>query len=319
MSSMSQERLVQLLEAAMMAYGKPMSLDKMLQLFDEDKQPSTAELKAALAVLEQQCADRGVELKEVASGYRYQSKQEYAEWISRLWEEKAPRYSRALLETLALVAYRQPVTRSEIEDVRGVSVSSHIVKTLLERDWIRVVGHRDVPGRPALYATTKEFLDYFNLKKLEDLPSLSEIRDLDNINVELDLEQTGDASDESQISTTVNQTSNENASDVERAIDSDGDSDTANKNVEVELERADPSVLEDTEEFEETVVSEEREVSQEIIAEYESSKATDAEILEDLEFEKAESNIGDQAFNDAIEPEELDEPSETSVTDESKI
>lgn len=191
MSSMNPEQLQNLLEAAIMVYGKPMSIDKLMQLFEEDKRPSTGEIREALSAINDSYADRGVELKEVASGFRFQAKQDYAEWITRLWEEKAPRYSRALLETLSLIAYRQPITRSEIEEVRGVAVSSHIIKTLLEREWVRVVGHRDVPGRPALYATTKDFLDYFNLKSLEDLPTLSEIRDLDKINAELDLEETG--------------------------------------------------------------------------------------------------------------------------------
>ncbi|PWK50820.1 SMC-Scp complex subunit ScpB [Pleionea mediterranea] len=194
MSSMTPEKLQNLIEAALMVYGKPMSIDKLMQLFEEEQRPSTSELREAISALNESYESRGVELKEVASGYRFQAKQEYASWIARLWEERAPRYSRALLETMALIAYRQPITRSEIEDVRGVSVSSHIVKTLLEREWVRVVGHRDVPGRPALYATTKDFLDYFNLKSLEELPTLSEIRDLDKINAELDFDesQSGD-------------------------------------------------------------------------------------------------------------------------------
>ena len=135
---------------------------------------------------------------EVGSGFRYQAKQENAEWISRLWEEKPPRYSRALLETLSLIAYRQPITRGEIEDIRGVSVSSNIMKTLMERDWVKVVGHRDVPGKPAMYASTKQFLDYFGLKSLSDLPTLAEIRDIDSINAELDLAEPGSEKDEAE-------------------------------------------------------------------------------------------------------------------------
>ncbi len=212
MSSMNPEQLQNLLEAAIMVYGKPMSIDKLMQLFEEDKRPSTGEIREALSAINDSYSDRGVELKEVASGFRFQAKQDYAEWISRLWEEKAPRYSRALLETLALIAYRQPITRSEIEEVRGVAVSSHIIKTLLEREWVRVVGHRDVPGRPALYATTKEFLDYFNLKSLEDLPTLSEIRDLDKINAELDLEEKGSEEQGSEEQSPEDNTSDEVAS-----------------------------------------------------------------------------------------------------------
>jgi len=217
---MTTEKLQNLLEAALMVYGKPMSVDKMMTLFEEDKRPSTAEVREALSAINDACENRGVELKEVASGFRFQAKQDYAEWIARLWEEKAPRYSRALLETLALIAYRQPITRSEIEDVRGVSVSSHIVKTLLEREWIRVVGYRDVPGRPALYATTREFLDYFNLKSLEELPTLAEIRDLDKINAELDLDDKqslGESDEASAANVSAEGENEESYSEVDRA------------------------------------------------------------------------------------------------------
>ena len=191
MTTITKEHLPRILEAALMASGQPLSIDQMLTLFFDDQQPSRDEIREALDEIATACERRGVELKQVSSGYRFQARQEYAEWISRLWEEKPPRYSRALLETLVLIAYRQPITRSEIEDVRGVSVSSHIVKTLLEREWVRVVGHRDVPGKPALYATTKQFLDYFNLKSLDELPTLQEIRDLDKINAELELDEPG--------------------------------------------------------------------------------------------------------------------------------
>ncbi len=161
-------------------------------LFAEGEEPEKDEIAAALQDLEADCRDRSVELKQVASGYRLQVKPEFATWISRLWEEKPKKYSRALLETLALIAYRQPTTRGDIEQVRGVAVSSEIIRTLMEREWVRVVGHRDVPGRPALYATTKQFLDYFNLKSLEELPPLDEIRDLDSLNVELDFRDSGE-------------------------------------------------------------------------------------------------------------------------------
>lgn len=170
-----------------MAGGQPLSIDRMLTLFLDNNQPSRDEIRAALAVLAEACENRGIELVEVGSGFRYQAKQDNAEWVARLWEEKPARYSRALLETLALIAYRQPITRGEIEDIRGVSVSTNIMKTLMERDWVKIVGHRDVPGKPAMYASTKQFLDYFSLKTLSDLPSLAEIRDIDSINAELDL------------------------------------------------------------------------------------------------------------------------------------
>lgn len=174
------------LEGAIFAAGQPMSIEQLGFLFDDADRPDAASMRALLEALVQDYAERGIELKEVASGFRFQVRQETGPWVSRLWEEKPARYSRALLETLALIAYRQPITRSEIEEIRGVSVSSHIVKTLLEREWIRVAGHRDVPGRPALFATTREFLDNFNLKSLAELPSLAEIRDLDKINEELE-------------------------------------------------------------------------------------------------------------------------------------
>ncbi|MCK4587631.1 MAG: SMC-Scp complex subunit ScpB [Gammaproteobacteria bacterium] len=193
--SLSPEKTKNIIEAALMAAGQPLSIDRLLTLFLDEQQPSRDEIRGAIKSLSEQCDNRGVELKEVNSGFRYQAKQDYAQWVARLWEEKPPRYSRALLETLSLIAYRQPITRGEIEDVRGVSVSTNIMKTLLERDWVKVVGHRDVPGKPAMYATTRQFLDYFNLKNLSDLPTLAEIRDIDSINAELDLVEPGSETD----------------------------------------------------------------------------------------------------------------------------
>jgi segregation and condensation protein B len=185
---MAEIGLVQILEGAILAAGKPLSLHNMGELFDEPERPDTAEIREALQQITERCDDRGYELQEVASGFRFQVRQELSQWVARLWHERPPRYSRALLETLALIAYRQPITRGEIEEIRGVAVSTNIVKTLHERDWIRVVGHRDVPGRPAMYATTRQFLDYFNLKNLDQLPVLAEIRDLDTLTAELGFE-----------------------------------------------------------------------------------------------------------------------------------
>ncbi len=173
------KELASLLEAFLLASGKPQSLERLFELFEEGERPEPAVFKKALAVLEKSCAGRAFELKEVATGYRIQVREMYAPWVGRLWEERPQRYSRAMLETLALIAYRQPITRGEIEDVRGVAVNSHIVKTLLEREWIRVVGYRDVPGKPAMFATTKLFLDHFNLKNLDDLPPLAALRELE--------------------------------------------------------------------------------------------------------------------------------------------
>ena len=177
-----------IVEGLLLAAGRPLTLDNIIQVFSKDEQPDSKELKLVMDSIAEDCADRGFELKEVASGFRFQVKQELSDWIAKLWEERPPRYTRALLETLALVAYRQPITRGDIEEIRGVGVSSNIVRTLLDREWIRVVGHRDVPGRPAMFATTKQFLDYFNLKSLQDLPPLSEIKDLAVADPEFDLE-----------------------------------------------------------------------------------------------------------------------------------
>jgi len=171
--------LAPLLEAFLLASGKPQSLERLFELFEEGERPEPPVFKKALAILARSCDGRAFELKEVASGYRLQIREKFSPWVGRLWEERPQRYSRAMLETMALIAYRQPITRGEIEDVRGVAVNSHIVKTLLEREWIRIVGYRDVPGKPAMFATTKAFLDHFNLKNLDDLPPLAELRELE--------------------------------------------------------------------------------------------------------------------------------------------
>jgi segregation and condensation protein B len=175
---MDENEIKHVIEAALLAAGRPLTLDKLADLFAaKGGGPDRAALKQGLDALANDYQGRGIELKEVASGYRVQVKRTMTDWLQPLWEERAPRYTRALLETLALVAYRQPITRAEIEEVRGVVVSTNIVRTLLERNWIRVVGHRDVPGKPAMFGTTKDFLDYFGLKKLEDLPTLADIKD----------------------------------------------------------------------------------------------------------------------------------------------
>lgn len=174
---MNDDTLLSIVEAAIFVAGAPVSLTQLSALFPHDQRPSHNQLRQIIALIQQAYADRAVELKEVASGYQFQSKIAYAPWLQCLWEEKPARYSRALLETLALIAYRQPVTRAEIENIRGVAVSSAIMRTLLEREWIQVVGYRDLPGRPSLYATTKKFLDYFNLTALSELPVLPESND----------------------------------------------------------------------------------------------------------------------------------------------
>lgn len=182
---MNQKKIKDIVEAALLAAGRPLNLDQLSVLFSEDERPEPQQLRKALDQLAKDYADRAIELKEVGSGFRIQVRATLAMWVQRLWEERPTRYSRALLETLALIAYRQPITRAEIEDVRGVSISTSIMKTLQDREWIRIVGHRDVPGRPAMYGTTRQFLDYFGIKSLDELPTLAELRDIDAITPEL--------------------------------------------------------------------------------------------------------------------------------------
>ena len=177
--------LKNIIEAALLVAGQPLTIDKMLAMFPEESRPTRDDIRAALDALGEACADRGVELKQIDSGWRFQTREKYGEWIARLSEERPVRYSRALLETLAIIVYRQPVTRGEIEDIRGVAVSSEIIKTLLGREWIRQVGQRDVPGRPALYGTARGFLEHFNLRSLDEMPPLAELRDIEKITAEL--------------------------------------------------------------------------------------------------------------------------------------
>ena len=177
--------LKNIIEAALLVAGQPLTIDKMLSMFPQESRPTRDDIRAALNALGEACADRGVELKQIDSGWRFQTREKYGEWIARLSEERPVRYSRALLETLAIIVYRQPVTRGEIEDIRGVAVSSEIIKTLLGREWIRQVGQRDVPGRPALYGTARGFLEHFNLKSLDEMPPLAELRDIEKITAEL--------------------------------------------------------------------------------------------------------------------------------------
>ena len=207
---MQERYLKNVIEAALLAAGRPLSVAELIEVFDAREQPAADEVRAVLEALESDYSDRGIELKEVASGFRIQIRHTVTGVVSRLWQERPQRYSRALLETLALIAYRQPITRAEIEEVRGVTVNPNIVRTLLERNWIRVVGHREVPGHPELLGTTREFLDYFNLKSLDELPSLAELRDMDNLGVQLELpgdvgelpadDAGGDTADESRAS-----------------------------------------------------------------------------------------------------------------------
>ncbi len=228
--SIDTKLLRRIIEGALLAAGEPLSVQKLLSLFDPaegeidfagetDEKPSKEELIAVLEDIQADCRGHGYELKEVGTGWRFQVIQETAPWVSRLWEEKPPRYSRALLETLALIAYRQPITRGDIESIRGVAVSSNIIKTLTEREWVKVVGHRDVPGRPALYATTKMFLDYFDLKSLDGLPSLSEIQDFEKFGAELELAIDNDQQNNDRVDSETEELPAEDSADTESELD----------------------------------------------------------------------------------------------------
>jgi segregation and condensation protein B len=189
---MSDSYLKNVIEAALLAAARPVSVAELAQIFDEQSRPTAKEMRALLEQLSADYEGRGVAIRETANGFRFQVRSEFAHEVSRLWPDRPRKYSRALLETIALIAYRQPITRAEIENVRGVAVNPEIVKTLMERNWVRVVGHRDVPGHPELLGTTDEFLDYFSLKSIEDLPPLAELKSLSDLNLQLPLPGTGD-------------------------------------------------------------------------------------------------------------------------------
>jgi len=197
---MESSKLEKIVDAILLSAEKPLSVEKLLLYFDSEDLVNRQDIRESLENLQNSNASRGFELKKVASGYRYQTREAFKSWVSKHWDERPPRYSRALLETLALIVYRQPTTRAEIEDIRGVAVSSNIVKTLLEREWVRVVGHKEVPGRPAMYGTTRQFLDYFNLDSLDQMPSLEDIQDIDKLypEMELKLSMKSDATEDSQ-------------------------------------------------------------------------------------------------------------------------
>ena len=203
MSLMTPEKLESIIEAALMIAGHPLTIASIQNLFPEDERPSSSDIKSVLSNIRTKFSTSGIELHEVASGYRLQAKSELSPWLSKLWEERAPRYSRAFLETLAIIAYKQPITRAEIEEIRGVTVSSNIIKTLQEREWIKVIGFKEVPGRPAILGTTKEFLDHFNLKSLTDLPTLAEFKSLEaqesQLQVQLALENSNIGPDNSEV------------------------------------------------------------------------------------------------------------------------
>lgn len=254
-------------EAALLAAGRPLSIDQLQALFDGRMAPEKSELRQAIATLNEEYEERGIVITEVASGFRLQLKEAMADRLQKLWEERPPRYSRALFETLALIAYRQPITRGDIEEIRGVSVSSNIIRQLLERDWIRVVGHRDVPGRPAMFGTTKNFLDYFSLKKLDDLPPLADLSDWESLRVQLNLPDVDDPA-EGQAGELAEAAAHDlpmllpaGQNDADAAPDSaEDDADDADERPDVEIEgelpAPDPAPVSRDEEEEELVVNE---------------------------------------------------------------
>lgn len=246
-------QLQQILEGAILASGQPLTLKKMASLFETESGEATVtndELRAALTAIAENCSDRGFELKEVGSGWRFQVRQDFAPWVNRLWDEKPQKYSRALLETLALVAYRQPITRGDIEEIRGVAVSSHIIRTLVEREWVKVVGHRDVPGRPSLFATTRKFLDYFNLKNLDELPTLGELRDLEALAASLEPElalEAGESNPENMIETSAANSEADGGTEAAEVVTTDGASveERDNAGDELDEESLDVNALDD--------------------------------------------------------------------------
>jgi segregation and condensation protein B len=310
---MSELPIKQILEGAILAADKPLPIDALIQLFNEEDQPSRADVKLVLAEIQDDFDGRGFELKEVASGFRFQVRSEFGTWVEKLWAEKAPRYTRAFLETLSLIAYKQPITRGDIEEIRGVSVSTNIMRSLMEREWIRVVGHRDVPGRPAIYATTKTFLDYFDLSSLDELPTLSEIKDLDKMNEELDLgmedliqprtldleteegEAAAEAADDETLNSVIEKvnTIQENIKSAMRPPEEDLDDDLAE--VETESEEAEA----EAEQSQEEVVDQETAEDEEVV----SSEST-------ISIEPTESNTDAEAD---IEPSDEDQGGKNHV------
>lgn len=221
---MSDHHIRNVIEASLLAAGKPMSINEIVELFDEDGRPDKSQIQTSLEALASDYEDRGIELRETASGWRIQIRQSYAREVSRLWPERPQKYSRALLETLALIAYRQPITRAEIESVRGVAVNPNIVKTLMEREWIRVVGHRDVPGHPELLGTTRSFLDYFGLRTIDELPPLAELKQMVDLNPQLTL-PVADASEDALEAVEVTAASEEKTSDAGAEVSSESGED----------------------------------------------------------------------------------------------
>ena len=194
-----EHKISQVIEAVLLSASRPIDVQEIERVFPEDEKPTREEIRQALQEIEEQCKDRGVELKKVSSGYRLQIRQSLSTYVAKLWEERPQRFSKATLETLALIAYRQPITRGEIEEIRGVTIGTQLMRGLMERGWVKIVGQRDVPGRPSLYSTTKEFLDYFGLQHLRELPELPELPDLQSLDMELPLEADNSSTDKEEM------------------------------------------------------------------------------------------------------------------------
>ena len=282
---MDSQQLKNILEAALLAAGAPIAIDQLRALFGEQSPPERAEVRAALKELQDDYAGRGIEILEVASGFRIQVRQAMGQWLTKLWEARPPRYSRALMETLAIVAYRQPVTRGDIEEIRGVSVTSNIIRTLLERDWIKVVGHRDVPGKPAMFGSTRGFLDYFGLKRLDDLPPLAELAAMEPVALQLQL----GTADQQQVLTDEGLVA-EGQSEQDESEQAVGEAEAAvTENVAAEI---DPDAAE--------IVSSGTNADTEIAASAEVSDARDDGEIEALVTEKTEADESDEDSFDAI-------------------
>ena len=317
------ELLRRIVEGALLAAAQPLSEDRLLSLIEEGERPEKAVLREALEQIAENCAERGFELKQVASGWRFQVPEDLAPWVNKLWEEKPQKYSRATLETLAIIAYRQPITRGDIEEIRGVAVSSHIVKSLSERGWIKVVGQRDVPGKPSLYATTREFLDYFNLKSLDDLPTLAEIRDIESLNAALDLgdgEAAADADDGTATVAEAAETGAE-ASIAEDAADEENATEvTANAVSEEPETSSEDAILDESTDAEE-------ENAQQAVAEDYAEEAQSPEIEVDLDDQEQGVSVDDEtpleesaevafATNETDEAPEAEESTEQEAVNE---
>lgn len=302
-------KLKKILEAVLLATDQTLSVIQLEGLFELDEErPTRDEIRQALHEMADDYETRGYELKQVASGFRLQVRQEYATWVGRLWEERPARYTRALLETIALIAYRQPITRGEIEEVRGVSVSSNIIKTLLEREWIKVLGHKDVPGKPSLYGTTREFLDYFNLQSLDELPTLAEIRDLDSIHPELvfdeDNNKVSDSSAAETDLTPADELTDEASTNDAPTIAAMNDADYVEDEFEDELESsaADDDIASDLE------IDSDAEIAE---SEEEIADVVDAEVL-DSDATGSDGTGADGTDSDDTDSDDSDEPRSAS-------